>query len=351
MPSEEEFHPPDDFAPAPAEARGFSPDEMVACEKCRRANPPTRMDCFYCGAHLPATGASAQLRRPVLRPLEEWEQGFDVVLLPEDGARHSRQSMSEAASFLKMEVGRFEEMAEGPDALPVARAASAEEAALVEAKLGALGFRVETFSDEATRGDAAPPRRMRRFEFDAETLKGWPVGGEPETIAWSDVRLVAVGRIFTRRVEVEERRGRTKPGREVADAREIVSDEAALEIYSALDGEGWRVTAGNFDYSCLGERMRLLAAENFNALVAELRARATSASFDDRYASLRQLLNAAWPPAERTESGGLKRERPGKFNTEAVTVVSNDTQFTRYARLRHRLGQRRRATGTADDAV
>ena len=49
---------------------------------------------------------------------------------------------------------------------------------------------------------------------------------------------------------------------------------------------------------------------------------------------------AAWPPAEHTESLGLRRERPGRFNTEAATVVTNEAQFTRYSRLRRRLALR-----------
>src|SRR4051812_28827722 len=57
-------------------ARRFEPGELVACDKCLRANAPTRMNCLYCGAPLPVTERSAALRRPSLRKLEEWEQGF-----------------------------------------------------------------------------------------------------------------------------------------------------------------------------------------------------------------------------------------------------------------------------------
>jgi hypothetical protein len=54
------------------------------------------------------------------------------------------------------------------------------------------------------------------------------------------------------------------------------------------------------------------------------------------------LLAAAWPPSERTGSG-LRRERTGRLNTESVTTISNETQFTRYARLRLQLALRARA--------
>ncbi|HEX8117278.1 MAG TPA: hypothetical protein VF521_08400, partial [Pyrinomonadaceae bacterium] len=68
-----------------------------------------------------------------------------------------------------------------------------------------------------------------------------------------------------------------------------------------------------------------------------------SAAYDEEYARLRPQLSDVWPSAERTESLGLRRERPGRFNQEAATTVSNETQFTRYARLRHLLLLRARA--------
>ena len=43
-----------------------------------------------------------------------------------------------------------------------------------------------------------------------------------------------------------------------------------------------------------------------------------------------------------TGSRGLRRERPGKYNIEAVTQTSNENQYTRYSRLRRLLSQRAR---------
>src|SRR5215208_2607295 len=61
--------------------RPFAPEQLVACDECLRANAPTRMNCLYCGAALPRTRQSVALRRPVLKKLEEWEHGFNVVTL------------------------------------------------------------------------------------------------------------------------------------------------------------------------------------------------------------------------------------------------------------------------------
>jgi hypothetical protein len=167
---------------------------------------------------------------------------------------------------------------------------------------------------------------------------------EPVGVFWEKVLLLVVGRVVTRRVELEERPSKLTGRSRMTDAREVASDEAVLDIYTSdAKQEGFRVMADGFDYSCLGARKGLLARDNFKTLVAELRGRATHASLDEDYARLRAQLAHAWPPAERNESGGLRRERVGRLNTESVTVVSNEAQFTRYVRLRGLLALRARA--------
>ncbi len=323
--------------------RRFSAAELLSCPACARSNAPTRMNCIYCGASLPVTAESESLRRPTLRKLEEWESGFNLVLLPPPGdAPPPTDALAEAADFLRLEASHLSACAEARVALPVARAARLEEAELVKRRLGALCLSVEAVSDEDL-GASKTAKRIRALEIRDEELVGR--GGpeeEPCTVAWGEVELLVVGRIFTKRVEVEEVRRRLKGRQETIDARELLSDEAVLEIFSAADegGAGWRIMAESFDYSCLGARKGLLARDNFHTLVETLRGRAPQAEFDEGYVKLRHLLAAAWPPAERTESLGLRRSRPGRLSTEAVTIASNETQFTRYARLRHVLASR-----------
>ena len=330
-------------------ARPFAPEQMVACEECLRANAPTRMACLYCGAALPRTEQSAAFRRPTLKKLEEWEQGFNVVTLPRAAGALTSDAAEEAASLLRLDVGGLKEIILAGRAMPLARAGTADEAWLVVERLRELGLSTEVFPDEVL---ARRPLRVRAFEFEEDALvcREGPES-EPRRVAWSKVVLLVTGRVVSRRVEVSERR-RSLGGRtETAETRELASDEAVLDLYtSAVDeheaqgagGVGFRVLAGGFDYSCLGEGKGLLAAQNFNALVAALRKRAPSAAHDEEYGRLRSLLSDVWPSAERTESLGLRRERAGRFNTEAVTTVSNETQFTRYARLRHLLVLRAR---------
>jgi hypothetical protein len=330
----------DDERPSDAPRR-FTPAEMVACDVCLRANAPTRMSCLYCGAQLPVTEQSAALRRPALKKLEEWEQGFNVVMLARDTSVLMPEAIEEAASLLRLGTTRLGEIVESGRALPVARASSADEAALVVSRLGALGLVAEVFTDEEL---SRPPARARALDFEEGALvfRQSP-GAEPSRVPWGEVALLVKGRVVARRIEVAERRTRFGGRSEMVETRELAADEAVLDLYAASDNACFRIMSGGFDYSCLGEGKGLLAAENFNALVVALRARSLSAVYDDEYERLRPLLADVWTPAEHTESLGLRRERAGRINTEAVTTVSNERQFTRYARLRRRLALRARA--------
>ena len=331
-------------------ARPFAPEQMVACEECLRANAPTRSACLYCGAALPRTKQSAFNWYPKPKKLEEWEHGFNVVTLPRAAGALTSDAAEEAASLLRLDVGGLKECVLAGRAMPVARAASADEAWLIVERLRELGLSTEVFPDEVL---ARKPVRVRAFEFEDEAVvcRTGPEA-EPRRVAWSEVVLLVTGRVVSRRVEVSERKRGLSGRSETVEMRELASDEAMLDLYTSsveeheahgAGGEGFRVMSGGFDYSCLGEGKGLVAAGNFDALVAALRERAPTAVHDEDYARLRPLLSGVWPSVERTESLGLRRERAGRFNTEAVTTVSNETQFTRYARLRHLLVLRARA--------
>lgn len=322
--------------------RRFAVEELIACEGCMRANAPTRMSCLYCGVALPVREGKEELRRPTLKKLEEWEGGENVVLLPRGENALPPDAVEDAASFLRLDAVRLNEIVGARRALPVARASSVAEAELITKRLGALGFNVESLSDETL---AKQPSRTRALAFDDDALVCFSsLDAEPRRLLWTEIALFVVGRVVTKRVEVAERQAKLSSRSDIVESREFAADEAALDIYAArADGEGFRVLANNFDYSCLGEGKGLLARENFGALVEALCVRAPSAILDEEYASLRGLLSIVWPPTERTESLGLRRERPGRFSTEAVTIFSNETQFTRYARLRLHVTSRERA--------
>jgi hypothetical protein len=315
--------------------RAFRREEMTACARCARMNPPTRMKCLYCGEPLPEALEGADLRRPALKPLEEWERGCNVVLAPRefDDTHLRGDALAEAASLLRLKPAQLSEMIGSRAVLPLARTGLREEVELLERRLGALGLKVETVSDEELAIESEPPRRVRKLEFDDAGLKGWSnADGEASRFAWDELLLIVAGRVFKKRIEVEERVKRGTDG-EVVESRELSDDESVVDLYFAGERASWRVNAASFDYSCLGTRKGLLAPENFARLVEALRERAPRAKFDDSYKRVRQWLQFAWSPTAHTEAGGVRRERPGRYSTGAVTLVTNESQFTRYGRL------------------
>ncbi|HMF55267.1 MAG TPA: hypothetical protein VK619_02815 [Pyrinomonadaceae bacterium] len=320
--------------------RGFAPSEMVTCEECLRANPPTRTTCLYCAAALPETERSALLRRPTLRRLEKWERGFNVVLLPDEALDSLETVWTEISNLLRLQEDELKSIVTAREPLPVARASTPEEAALVEERLKSSGLKLVIVPDEELAVEEVLPKRLRALRFDEDSLVAYPTSGaESSSMKWDEIALLVTGRLFNRRVEVEERRGRTTEN-EIRDAREFMSDEAVLDVYTKSSMASLRITANNFDFSCLGAEKSLIAAENFACLVGELTMRATQSRLDETYNRVRHALAPVWPLDQRTESLGLKREigrLSTRLSTEEATTISNEAQFTRYSRLRRYL--------------
>src|SRR5215212_9332334 len=86
----------------PSEPQGFTPEQMIRCEECLRANPPTRINCLYCSVPLPLTESSEPFRKPILRPVAKHEVGYNTIVLPSAEAR-STDAISEATLLLKLE--------------------------------------------------------------------------------------------------------------------------------------------------------------------------------------------------------------------------------------------------------
>ncbi len=324
--------------PLRSSLHGFSHEQMITCETCLRANPPTRASCLYCGEALPTSEVSASLLRPILRPLETWEQGFNAVLLPGE-QRISSDSLTELSDLLKLEAEDLELILNGGLPLPLARATTQAEAVLIEKRLEALGFDVLIVPD--TELETHTPQRLRAMELTDDALIVHLTGGRSEqSVSWAEITLMVAGRRIQRRLEVAERLSRKKE-KDIVESRELSADEARLDLYAGRGAGAWRVAADNFDFSRLRELKSLVAAQNFQTLTNVLRERALNAVYDDSYLRARPLLTLVWPLEQHTESLGLRKQGMGsRVNTEAVTKSDNEMQFTRYSKLLHHLRMR-----------
>ena len=288
------------------------------------------------------TEAAARLRKPVLRPPEKHQLGYNNIMLPSDQVVPG-DVITDAAKLLKLSPENVQELMSHSVPMPVARTASREEAELVSARLRDLGLDCLTLSDEdlgLSFSDNAV-KRVRSMTFDDERVAIYQAGAAEVTeAAWADIVLIVPGRLFETRLEIKERTTR-KTENEILDTSEFFRDETVIDFYTASHSSTWRVSAGGFDFSCLGREKALVANENIARLQRLIVSKAVNARVDDSYARMRNLLELAWGTQAETQSSGWRRERPGKLSVGVATTRSNESQFTRYSRLRYTLRNHR----------
>jgi hypothetical protein len=308
---------------------------MIRCEDCLRANPPTRVSCLYCGAPLPVTESSAKLRKPVLRQPEKHQPGYNNILSPPDRAV-SDETLNEAAALLKLSPENVQALMSQSVPMPVARTATRAEAELVTERLRDLGLTCTTLSDDDLGLSFSDNtlKRVRAMRFDEVFLTMLLAGGEEIEAKWTDVILIVPGRLVETKVEITERLTR-KPEKELLDTSEYFRDETVIDFYTATHPFTWRVGASGFDFSCLENEKALIANENIARLQRVLVARAVNAQFDDGYRRMRNLLELVWSTQQENQSSGWRRTGPGKLSVGLSATKSNESQFTRYSRLRY----------------
>ena len=324
----------------PLEPQGFSAEQMIRCEECLRANPPTRVSCLYCVAPLPVTESSARLRKPVLRQPEKHQQGYNNILTPTDRTL-ADETVSEAAALLKLSTENMKALMSQSVPMPVARTARREEAELVTERLRDLGLTCTTLSDEDLGLSFSDNtlKRVRAMRFEEDFLTIQLAGGDELEVKWTDLILIVPARLIETRTEIKESLTR-KPERELLDTSEYFRDEAVIDFYTATHPFTWRIGASGFDFSCLESEKALVVNENIARLQRRLVAEAVNAQFDDSYARVRNLLELAWTTQQENQSSGWRRERPGKLSLGQSTTRSNESQFTRYSRLRFYFSRR-----------
>jgi hypothetical protein len=272
------------------------------------------------------TEASARLRKPILRKPEKHQLGYNTIVLPIAQAS-GPEAITEAAALLRLKEEDLQRILSARVPLPLARTASREEAELVDDRLHALGFEVLTLVDEGT------VKRVRSISFD-ESRFAFNAGHAKDELAdlWSSIMLIIPARLVARRVEVKELKTR-RAENQILDTSEFFSDEVVIDLYTAASSETLRISAGSFDFSCLGAAKTLIAGQNIAHLQRWLVQKATNARLDESYNRLRPLLDLVWGPEQETQSSGWRRERPGKLSIGMATIESNESQFTRYSRL------------------
>jgi hypothetical protein len=314
-------------------ARSFAPEQMVRCESCLRANPPTRVNCLYCGSALPVQEATIVLQKPALRPLEKWEHGYNNILLPSP-ANLDESCLGETADFLRLEKDELRQIVASPIPLPLARSSSKEEAELIQQRLNTAQIPSFVVADTALGLD--PPLKLRSLEFHDDSVAAYP---SPQTPPLKLLRenfvLLVSGRITRKRVELTEERKRRE--NRVLEADQFFADESVIDLFLKDQTTPYRIASGSFDFSCLAERKRLVAAENISILVNVFRERVPAIVYDQTYNSTRKALEPVWRSEQQSESTGWRRGRPGKYNLGSVMETSNESQFSRYSSLRYYL--------------
>ncbi len=317
--------------PAP---QPFAPDQMVRCDNCLRANPPTRINCLYCAVVLPINETSINLQKPALRPLEKWERGYNNILLPSP-ANLTEAELAEAAGLLRLATADLARILSPKMVLPLARTATADEASLLQRRLSCLGINTLIVPDTKLGSDETAPIKVRSLELNDVGMNAYQTPETPAIeISWSELVLLVVGRLIVKRVELKEQKGARAENR-ILDASEFFSDESVVELYTRKQTTPYRIAANSFDFSCLENRKNLLASENILVLQKVFHDYALHAEYDDSYNSVRKALETVWPSEQQNESSGWRRERPGKYSIGSVTETSNEMQFSRYSHLRY----------------
>lgn len=316
--------------PVQSENIAFSAGEMIKCGKCDRANPPNRVKCLYCARELEISEALAGQIVPVLRKLENWEKGFNVVFMSSASGCDST-SLSELAKASALDREILGEIIEADRPMPVARVETEKGAEILAGIFNGKGLETSVIADRAL-ADDIPPKRLRgmRFEGDSLTVTLFNTG-ETEVIKNTSLALIVTGAIYAQKTESIEKRKKRES--KTLEEWETASDESLIDIYTFNDPAGFRIPAKGFDFSCLGERKGILAGENIGKLVARLREFAPGARPADSYLSDKRALGHIWEIERRNDFRGLRRSGFGKSDFGKIASSNNSGQFTKYSRL------------------
>ncbi len=313
------------------ESIAFDPQELLTCGNCARQSPPNRLKCIYCGNALSVPGGlTASVKPPLLRKLEIWERGLNLIL-SEPGAATDTIKI---ASLLSMEPEIVNFILTAGAALPLARTENEKEAMILQTALEQMGVASTLVNDDALTPET-PQIRLNRLDFVDDTLGFTDFNtGQVTLVPSGDIALIVTGIISKTKTDSVAKKGR---GGKLLDESATASDEPVLDIYTRADRLGFRIHTTGFDFSCLGDQKSLLARENWGRLVNLLVNISPNAKLVDNYHSIRVILGHVWEIETRTDSLGMRPAGFGRHGFASITSTSNLSQFTKYSRLQWHL--------------
>ncbi len=319
-----------DGFPVRSETLGFRPEQMSACGKCGKANPPNRSQCLYCAAELDVAPEYAAEVKLKLHPLEDWEPGHNVVVLP--GLKsHSSTVAEKIASVFGLNIDLVKVSVSSPTPTPLMRVESEAQSETARERLEIFGIRAAVVSDRSLKSDV-PPVRLRGLEFENNKLKAIPFNTTGIIdLSAEQIVLIVTGAIFELKTEATMKRKKKETLR--VDEMQTSTDLPVVDFYAKDESTGFRITVNGFDFSCLGDDKGMLAAENLAKLVKKLKTFSTNVVLIEDYISKRNLLDVVWEPKRSVDSKGIHSAGFGKVAFATGSRTSNVQQFTKYSRL------------------
>jgi hypothetical protein len=262
--------------------------------------------------------------------------------MPESGSPDAQELLSGITPYTDDE---FRQLLKLRRPIPIARYQNELEAKAVLDKLLTLNLPVKLISDKDLQLDT-PCYRIKRLAIEVTdglklTISQENMPEKTEQISAKDIRLIVEGKIRQRQLDaVEENKSFGNTKRELADTVEFIDEQPILDLYTNSSAINFRVRANAFDYSGLGDKMKLTTLENFRMLATILRDIATTAQQDSDFKHCCRWLEAVWPSIKRVESRGLRRSKllgAGKISTQTSYYSDNELQFNRYSRLCYHL--------------
>jgi len=282
---------------------------------------------LYCGAALEVNDLNDF--SPTANPNTEASADVAFHLVASAPTRLDDAAVNEIAALLELKPSHVQALLAHSAGAPLLVAPSEQAAQFAATKLEARGVTTAVISDEQLALDNAP-KPISALKIHPDRVVGSVGrGAHSADESWANIMLIVIGRLYFATKEIDQKQ---KGSKQVFDEREISTDDAVVDVYFASDAHGWRIRAGSFDFSCLGERKQLTAFANFRALTALLHQHASAAAFDESYVHLRAALNSIWPPEPTVTTKGRGRTAFRAFDS-SVTSIDNECQFTRYSRL------------------